>query len=573
MKKLPAVSFQLKTSYRSALFLSLAAHSVLGLILVLMSANPLSLGKKGNAENAALLMKTLDNLHISGPEANQIMGKMNSAEMAFDPAITAAQRLETMNALVHSLRNSAAAKKEAQADTERAPLDEIFSSAELKNGILTSSGDRVFAVRPPAGGEGIRFEKLDRDDMKKLAKTMANEELEKDIVSVTKGNIILDPRKKEEKRFLLTKSTALAIPEQYYFRKSPYDKIIASGANLFAFSGGFGNLSDEKMRSDFDASSQKKSAAVSRAEANDRMDIVFVDLKIKKASSILMRKSGLNLSGEEITKILDNLMQLPEKAQFERMRQDYWEKYDADSGSLAELTESFFEGNLNGLFFEVNAVSTAFDYLEELYFKRAIYDYLPRYGRDNGATKTGSLILLYLAASYDFEKRTLMNISNAYDEANDSFNKGYILNNLFNSRAKAFTVKRVYEQIGGSIKRLRIKSLKDLYDRYTEQQKAIFDVLIKADDEYRDRGLYAAGKLAWEGGDFQTAIGIWGKIDPQAAIEPYQMMKPYMGNSVDKKIQIAKIQNVFIALEISGNNRRHLARLVQYDKWKKREES
>jgi len=144
---------------------------------------------------------------------------------------------------------------------------------------------------------------------------------------------------------------------------------------------------------------------------------------------------------------------------------------------------------------------------------------------------------------------------------------------LFNSRAKAFTVKRVYEQIGGSIKRLRIKSLKDLYDRYTEQQKAIFDVLIKADDEYRDRGLYAAGKLAWEGGDFQTAIGIWGKIDPQAAIEPYQMMKPYMGNSVDKKIQIAKIQNVFIALEISGNNRRHLARLVQYDKWKKREES
>ena len=493
--------------------------------------------------------------------------------MDFDPAITGAQKLEIMNTLVHSLRNLAATKKEVHSDMERVPLSEIVSSSELKNGILTNSGDRVYAVRPPAGGEGIRFEKLDRDDVKKLGKTMANEELEKDMVSVNKGNIILDPRKKEEKRFPLTKNTAFAIPEQYYFRKSPYDKIIASGVNLFTFSGGFRHLSDGKIRSDFDASSQKKNAAISRADESDRMDIVFIDLKIKKASSIVMRKSGLNLSGEEITRILDSLMQLPEKAQFERMRQNYWDKYDADSGSIAELTESFFEKNLNGLFFEVNAVSTAFDYLEELYFKRAIYDYLPRYGRENATTKTGSLILLYLAASYDFEKRTLMNISNAYDEANDSFNKGYILDNLFNSRAKAFAVKRVYEQIGELMKQLRIKSMKDLCNRYTEQQKAIFDVLIKSDGEYRNRGLYAAGKLAWEGGDFQTAIGIWREIDPRANIEPYQRMKPYLGNGVDKKIQVEKIQNVFIAMEISGNNRWHLARLVKYDKWKKREES
>jgi hypothetical protein len=562
--------FRVKASYRYSFILSLAAHSVLGLVLVFISVNPISRGRNGSAENAALLKKALGALAIPGQEADQIIRKMDSAEIDFDPRIKAAQKLEIMNAFIKSIINLAEGKKGTYLDLEKIPMNEIISNPEFLNGLKMGSGDRAFATTSNLGKERIRFEKLYQGDLEKLTNTLTNEKAEKENVSINRGTIDVDQHHEERGRFSRSSDTAFKIPEQYYFRKSPYDKIIASGTKLFSIDGDFRNLSTAFEKNELDPIRSREIMNPYRAAESDLTNIVFIDLKVKAKKQLPKKRPDLLLTGFEINKILDDLMQLPEKQQFERLRREYLDKYKADSACLAELTESFFEKNINGLFFEVNSLSVAFDYLEELYYKREIYDYLPRYCRDNPATKTGALLLLYQAASYDFEKRTLLNLSYAYEGASDLCNKGYVLNNLFNSRTKAFVVKRTYEQIRDFMKERRIKSIKDLCDRYSEQQRRIFDVLVNAGGEYRDRGLFALGKLTWDEGNYQIAIETWKKIGRLASIEPFQRMKPYLGNDVDKKTQIEKIKNVFISLEISGENKRHLARLVKFNKWKLR---
>ncbi|MFQ6119518.1 MAG: hypothetical protein ACE5KE_06500, partial [Methanosarcinales archaeon] len=256
-----------------------------------------------------------------------------------------------------------------------------------------SSGDKVFSGEPLPGIEKPIFYVLPREKKERIEYFRRFEDLEKEFVDIFRDQV----KVKIGAGFKY-------VPIEYYFRDSPYEEILARGADLFFVLKGFPLIEAKCAPNVY---SWKKIDTLKSDEYNKDFVVIFLEnISIKPERSLIKEeqrvKRVLQISDKEIEKILDDLMVLSEEEQFSYFIKNYLEKYDPNSGDLAKLAREFFYRNLNNVIILHVPISIAFSFVEELFYNKPLDSYIPIFWRKNPNTKTGAVLLLCLASLYDF---------------------------------------------------------------------------------------------------------------------------------------------------------------------------
>jgi hypothetical protein len=172
-----------------------------------------------------------------------------------------------------------------------------------------------------------------------------------------------------------TESGIKYIPIEYYFRESPFEEILAQGTSLFYIIRGFPvvNVEDEKIEP---AEPEDKQPAIHQEKGFSVIYLTGLTPPAQgfqepdKTERILFEFSGDK--ERQIQQILDGLMAFPEEDQFSYFSEKYLETFDPDSEDLAELTHEFIYNNLCNVIIVIDSISSAFDFIEELYFSKPL---------------------------------------------------------------------------------------------------------------------------------------------------------------------------------------------------------
>jgi hypothetical protein len=313
---------------------------------------------------------------------------------------------------------------------------------------------------------------------------------------------------------LRTAEWRVSIPEEYYFKKSPYQQILALGAHLFTVFRGFPDLTTKRNESAVEALSDIQSKTPER----ELHKSYFVYLATRRPAQIeKMKTMVLNLSDNERARILDQLMALKESDQLDIFKKRYLDVYDPDEEALAKLTKEFFFSNMNSVFIETGRFSSAFDFIEEIYYKRPFFDLFASYGSRFPRTKTGIEALFYLASAYEFEDRALENLFSAHGDIKGIMEGEQKPPGVYQPVMKAFVLSRMYPEIYRFAGEMGLP-LEGLLDEYIHQQETIYGFLADLGGEVKNRALYAWGRLYWEHGEYERAMEKWKQIDPNYPI-------------------------------------------------------
>jgi hypothetical protein len=306
---------------------------------------------------------------------------------------------------------------------------------------------------------------------------------------------------------------ASSVPSEYFYRDSPYVQITAVGARMFYAVKGFPELPVLEPIPGARASAKPGVPAPSPA-----FNVIYISRARPRTSSALPPSTGrpLVLGSGEAQRILDELMSLPGNEQVRRFNRDYLTRYDPDSRDLAELTSAFIYDNLGMMFVGMdNPLSRGFDLLEEIYYDNLSQDELVPFALANARTRTGTAILLGLAASYEFERRALAALDRAReaakrvlaDPAGDSYP-------VHNKSLKAYVLSEVYRDLAAELRRRHFGSMASVLEKYRDKQLEIYDYLVGVGGAARSQALYALGRLYWDESDTDLAMTMWRSVDP-----------------------------------------------------------
>jgi hypothetical protein len=309
---------------------------------------------------------------------------------------------------------------------------------------------------------------------------------------------------------------ASSVPGEYFYRDSPYLQITAVGARMFYAVKGFPELPALEP-----VPGAKASAKPGVPEPPPAFSVIYISRARPRTNSVLSPSTGqpLVLGPGEAERILDGLMTLPGDEQVRRFYHDYLSRYDPDSRDLAELTSAFIYGNLGMMFVGMdNPLSRGFDLLEEVYYDNLSQDELVLFALANPRSRTGTAILLGLAASYEFERRALAALDGSLaaakrvlaDPAADTYP-------VHNKDVKAYVLREVYRDLAAELRRRHYGSMASVLEKYRDKQLEIYDYLVRMGGAARSQALYALGRLYWDEGDPDLAMTMWRSVDPVIA--------------------------------------------------------
>jgi hypothetical protein len=500
---------------------------------------------------------------LSEAEKEQVLALLTQTPL-FDSRLTEKERTELAQKLMESyfaLRNPDA----PSGLVPRVSLDDLLALLETNKGENLSSGGRIYTPGRFAGGRSPAIYKLPREYENQIRWLRRFESYEKDWTVVV-GNMV---KIRDEA------DTINYLPSEYYFRDCPYDDMLARGAGLFYVVEGFPDLREEE-----DSSKRNEQLQLERARPQVFKDsLVVYIIQTSEAAALLQAPpkplSRLKVSEQEIARILDELMPLPEKDQFARFADDFLENCDPRSEDLAGLTGEFVYNNLATVFLVKEAFPAAFDFLEELFYNKEYQDYLASYWKKHPMTETGSELLLILASLYDFEKRTLSLLFDAYLTARDILSDKRHETDVFSQKAKAFVVREVMEDLLRRLDERGFESEEALLKRYEREQVKIYQILVDMGGRPRSRALFAWGRGLWEGGRYGEAILKWRDIDGDFAFKTFQEIRHFI--SVYDSVPVSTAFegpdslipeiNRILDWESSENSRRLYKRITQYHKW------
>jgi hypothetical protein len=273
----------------------------------------------------------------------------------------------------------------------------------------------------------------------------------------------------------------------------------------------------------------------------------------------------------KLNRILDDLMALKESEQLDAFKRQYLDLYDLDQEDLAKLTREFLFSNMNNIFFVADRFSSAFDFIEEIYYKRPVCDLFASYASRFPRTRTGSEIMFYLASFFDFERRALENLFRSQRDAKAIIDGDREGPAIYQPTMKALVLNQIYMDIH-QLAAERNLSLESLLYQYVRREEEIYQTLGELGGEIRNRALYARGRLLWDEGKFDMALRTWKQVD---SVFPLSSMAFWgsMGyierfgleNSiefVDERLTTESLKDQLVLLE------RHL----KFHTWKKRTE-
>lgn len=436
-----------------------------------------------------------------------------------------------------------------------------FFRSVLEAGGIFDAGGRVdtevgaFYVAQAASGDAYEVDMIDRTILDKIAR-MAEDAAAEALSAVAEG-------------MALAETGPADVPREYLARDCPYEEILARGPRLFTVFDGFPDLGEEEDRpvpSDGDPSGARPAES---GFASFPTGVIL--LSVRPAISG-QTAPVLSLSSAERQRILDELMALGEADQLEAFKTRYLDIYDPDGGDLAALTREFFYANLNGVFIVTDPVTTAFDAVEGIHLRRAVYETYARYGRSLRRTRTGAALLLNLASAYDFERRTLEALFEAGGEARWVMATPTTPSWQHQPRLKAYVIERLSSEIADLAARTGL-TVVDLSGMYLRRQEEIYRRLTRFGGEVMNRALFDWGRLDWELGRHAEAVAKWKRADMTCALSPRSfrsilaIMDRYDVVRIPKAL--ADIGRTLLSNE-ALDKQDLLARHLKYGTWQKR---
>jgi hypothetical protein len=488
------------------------------------------------------------------PEKMEAMARYLGEFVTVDPSITEKEKTEIFRDLMQ-LYSGLVQKEDRAIPFDPQIMSRLAALLKQERSLKLDSGDTIVVAKSSPGGQ-YEISKVAKTSLDKLKRL--EEEAKSGRVGARSVNGMVQASATNGPKF---------IPEEYYFKKSPYQEMMAKGARLFAVFKGFPVLSMKPSKGGL-RDEPRTQEMVPRSTLSTPG---FVYLVSKRPSQIEKPEGAvLNLSDNERSRILDELMALKESEQLDAFKKRYLDRYDLDQEDLAKLTREFLFSNMNGIIVMTDRIGSAFDFIEEVYFKRPVYDFFASYTCRFPKSRTGIELLFFLTSSYDFERRALENLLLSHMEG--VVEGGKEDSGIYQPRMKAFVLNQVYQDINVLSKRIDVP-LESLLDQYTRHQEEIYGMLVELGGETRNRALYAWGKHYWDQEKFELAVEKWKQVDtsfPVPSSAYWQIMgfvtRFGLGNSVHE------IDNVL--REGSASDRQDLLeRHLKFHTWKNRQSS
>ena len=489
------------------------------------------------------------------PEKMEATARFLAEFFRFDPKLTEKDRAEIFRQLMEG--SSDLGEKGDPADL-RDPqvMSRLIGILKQKGSLKLASGNTFVVARSSPDGQYEVYE-LDRSASDKLKRL--DEEAKKGKAGAGSKDGMVE---------VATASGPKSVPEEYYFRKCPYQEMIALGPRLFTVFRGFPDLSpnEKEMGPEDRPAAQKTMTSIPPVGAGFVYLVPKRPLAGGKAGGSIPR-----LSDSERIRILDEMMTLKESEQADSFKKQYLDHCDLDQEDLAGLTREFLFSNMNSVFFVSDHLSSAFDYIEEIYYKRAVCDLFAPYAGRFPRTRTGVEIMFYLASFFEFERRAMEDLFRSQQDAKaiiDGDREGPV---IYQPTMKALALNQIYLDIDRLSKKMDLR-LESLLEQYIRRQEEIYGTLIGYGGEARNRALYAWGRLLWDEGKFDLALGKWKQVDPAFPLSSmaYWGSMGYierfgLGNSI-------RFVDERLAAESLKDQLTLLGRHLKYHTWKKRTE-
>jgi tetratricopeptide (TPR) repeat protein len=430
----------------------------------------------------------------------------------------------------------------------------------VKDVMRLESGEKVFISGSADGSGRLEIHKLKKDD------AVALDELRR------RGDYVRKPPAETTPVIRLgTGADAKDVPAEYFYRDCPYEEMLARGAGLFSVVTGFPDLSPDELLSGKSQPPEIAEAPAVPQTNQARFNVVYLPRGLPASGPPRIEDgAALPVSGAQVGRILDGLMAFPEEEQFARFEKDYLAKYDLNDENLARLTRDFLYANINGAFFIVDDLTSAFDSLEELFYKKSVFEKLDGWRRKAPRSKTAAELLFCLASAYDFEKRIIHYLAAAHPEAKNVLDGQLKKPSLFNPGVKAYVAVTVCRDLLGRLARGGFSSLDEAISLYTEEQLRIYDSLLGFGGETRNRALLAAGCLLWQEGETEEAIKRWRQIDVTSKVPlAYEIRRSLENPWAFRRSPIASIDED-LARDSAKNTGILHQRAVKFRKWSRR---
>lgn len=559
-----------KISFSFALYLSITFHIVIFLILCFSIFPSSNSESSSRADNKRALFQALDEFRgkiptVSGTlteplgKDKEISGILESFNIS-SSSLSHSEKVQIYTQLISAYFDL----KEIE-DRDKIPQtitkEDIQNFLRQRGGLDLDSGKKVIPSIPMPGTQDTMLNVLPKPSRAELQslQRFPSRGIEYDRVS----------------DYVRVKSPSgiKIVPAQYFFRHSPYEQVLAQGAHLFHIVEGFPYVT-KKPPSDIHFV-HTESDALFKDQKEKAFKVVLLS-GMSRPKAVLYKspeaKEELVLNEsfkKHFNDFLDKFLALPEEEQFLYFKEKYLEKYDLDSKELAYLTRKFIHSNLNNIIVPVSDISLAFDYIEELYFNKPLEYQFLKFLRENPDTAVSAEFLLILASYFDFERRAIGYLDQAYDEAKKYLSQKYRISEVYNKQVKCYIIKDTYEKFREIMEERGFSTLEEVSARYVEEQIALYETVINIGGNSRNHGLYELGCLYWELGLRDLALATWSQIDVSYESEALNSIKNEMTWYDDVQKAYPRIDRI-LSWDANRGIKERLKRLIHLGKWKSR---
>jgi len=557
------------SAFTAALGISLIFHFILFALLMFA---PFSKTQKAQVSSEAIFRKVLKAVNEKFPDRFKEM--MSSSNM---PNIELNQNLSNIKILDSNLH------EEKQVEIFRDVLlkylenpqlfDEATGSLEisasdlldfLKKNEVSASGYEVFSSAGASDEKSFQLSILDKKKSRRLERRMNATETVKELFKKRGDLVHIEMEGYTEK-----------VPAEYFYRDSPFNDILAEGPQLFFAVSGFPDLWEKDLSP---AEAGHKTYGLQNQQLKDVFNVVLITdsgminrLEREGKYLSLSHKNKQDVSDILQSKVLDELMSYPEEEQLRRFQQQYLTPEKLNDRETADFTLKFFRSNLNNILIQISDISNAFDYVEEIYFNKAIESRLIEFIQTHMDTRVGLEFVLFLASQYRFERKALMLLSLAYEEARTLLPRRMYRSEIHNKKAKCFIIKEMYEQLVSELNRLGYETIDEAARQYAREEKKLYGHLVSLGGEKGNIGLLALGRFYWRFDLKDLAITTWKKISDSYSTPLLDEIRLILSDGM-------KIESTYTLIDMtlnsfdSRNSKKLLDRLVRFGRWNKRGE-
>ncbi|MBS3819492.1 hypothetical protein KGY73_08330 [bacterium] len=361
------------------------------------------------------------------------------------------------------------------------------------------------------------------------------------------------------------------VPAGYFFRKSPYKKILSSGAELFTVIQGFPPLNEEPS---IKSSPQKFLPLQKEILQQSSLDKSFPSPPKHSPEFTETPSSPFSLviAGKKSPQIFNQLMSLSEREQWNQFKNKFLKPHNPDNPQLARLSREFIRQNLTRVFIAINEISVAFDSVEEIYFNKELDQEFYQYWKNHPQSPTGAVFLLTLAAHYHFERKALNSLFKAYGKAQKFLHQKDSRVDIHNKKVKSRVVKKICEDLIKRLKKKGYSSLHEVLHKYKKEESKIYNLLLSMEGKGRKWGLFALGCFEWDENHYRAALNHWQKIDhPDPSNQALQEIQEVLSRRETSAVEklIPEISSI-LEYHSRKNNRALLLRMVKFGGWENR---